>query len=273
MYTTFIVKGILISPMLGTVSLLPNIHKKHLVNKVNELIADFRESKAKLQSKYVGAKEISAEQELEELMWVFEKLEDFIGRRLSDEERAECLKDSKKFLKDISAEDPSGITGFFYDREKNLPFVGGWMISGFLKNAAEVLTRAKNAGKEESKKDGKMWSSIASSKRTINEAVSVQRKIYFDTDVVRNPDGTPKYLERSLRAMTNDGPRVCLAASEMVDEGAKFEFTIRTIDGLMTSKILHELFAYGSFKGLGQWRNADWGQFEILSLKEVKDNT
>jgi hypothetical protein len=271
MYKKYEVTVKLLSPMLGTVSVNPDVYAKHIIAKQNELIEKFAESKAKSTSKYAGESKITPEEAAQELEWLLDKVEEFIGRRMDPDERVACLKDSKKFFKSIGADESQGLTGFFYDKEKNLPFIGGWMIGGFLKNAAEILTRDKNAGKEESsKKDGSMWSSITASKKYINDAVSIQRKIYFDRDIIRNEDGKPQMLTRSLRAKTADGPRVCLASSEQVDEGACLSFTIRTLPGLMPEKTLRELFEYGNFKGLGQWRNADWGQIEVVSFKEVE---
>lgn len=75
-------------------------------------------------------------------------------------------------------------------------------------------------------------------------------------------------LERPLRAMTMQGPRVSLTASEMVEAGWDLEFEISLLENPGTTKskplsfdVIEQALEYGAFKGLGQWRNAQNGRF------------
>jgi len=76
---------------------------------------------------------------------------------------------------------------------------------------------------------------------------------------VQKPDGC---LERPLRAMTMQGPRVTLARSDMIEAGATIDATIRVIGHKeVNEELLYELLGYGEFKGLGQFRNGSYGSF------------
>lgn len=78
------------------------------------------------------------------------------------------------------------------------------------------------------------------------------------------PEGTEiEYLERPLRAETAQGPRVALARSEMLAAGTWFEFEMEVFKGPVNADILRDLFTYGKYKGLGQWRNGGYGRFEF----------
>ena len=86
---------------------------------------------------------------------------------------------------------------------------------------------------------------------------------------MKEVDGHPYFFQRSLRAMTAQGPRISLAKSEVVEAGAKLKFVMKVMDNSpLTLDVIKEIFDYGEFKGLGQWRNADWGQF-TYTIKEL----
>lgn len=87
---------------------------------------------------------------------------------------------------------------------------------------------------------------------------------------LRNPD---RVLERPLRAMTMQGPRVSVTASEMVEPGWEIEFEITLLENPATPKskaltfeAIEQAFEYGSFKGLGQWRNGQNGRFTFEQI-------
>lgn len=82
------------------------------------------------------------------------------------------------------------------------------------------------------------------------------------------------YLERPLRAETMQGPRVALAKSEVINEGWSVEFTVRVLPNSATKTssaldmdLVETLLEYGQFKGLLQWRNGGYGQFEFEEVK------
>ena len=75
-------------------------------------------------------------------------------------------------------------------------------------------------------------------------------------------------FERPLRAMTMQGPRVSVSASETIGPGWELTFTVTLLDNPATPKsraltfdVIEEALDYGSFKGLGQWRNGQNGRF------------
>ena len=82
---------------------------------------------------------------------------------------------------------------------------------------------------------------------------------------VTEPD---EIFERPLRAMTMQGPRVSVSASETIDAGWELVFTIALLENpaspksrALTFDVIEEALDYGAFKGLGQWRNGQNGRF------------
>lgn len=134
-----------------------------------------------------------------------------------------------------------GFTGFHTD-EKGL-FIYDYLFKGFLKEAANVL-------KDELK--------IKNARSKLDNYVFVfPRRIHLNK---KEPDGV---LERSLRVMTMQGPRTCLARSEMVNEGLSFNIEIKLLPN-KDVKLEHisQLLDYGELKGLGQFRNGSYGRFK-----------
>lgn len=134
-------------------------------------------------------------------------------------------------------------TGFHRDENK-IPFIYNYMIKGFLKEAASSLIRGKQL-------------ELKAHKKIVDQVVFIKpRRIYF-TGNIKLP---LQYLERPLRAQTAQGERVALARSEMIPEGTKIDFTIMCMDDKLEN-LIGSLLDYGKYRGLGQWRNADYGSF------------
>lgn len=77
------------------------------------------------------------------------------------------------------------------------------------------------------------------------------------------PDGV---IERPLRAMTMQGPRVTLARSDYIDAGTAMELQVVILDNPkneINPKVIKELFSYGELCGLGQFRNGSYGRFTV----------
>lgn len=142
-----------------------------------------------------------------------------------------------------------GWTGFHKD-EKGI-FIYDYMIKGLLKTAGNNL---------------KDVVGIANLRARIEELVFIfPRKIYLGK---KEPDGV---IERPLRAMTMQGPRITLARSDYVKEGTTISFEIHYLrTAKIRAKLLRHLLEYGRYKGLGQFRGGSYGRFEILEFKEVK---
>jgi len=128
-----------------------------------------------------------------------------------------------------------------------------YVIKGFLKEAISVL---------------KTQVKVANGKSKIDNSVLIEpaylRFCRHDEDL----DVADGDLERPLRAMTMQGPRVSVTASEYIDAPWTLTFTISLLEGEKTARsealtfdVIETLLDYGSFKGLGQWRNAQNGRF------------
>jgi hypothetical protein len=85
------------------------------------------------------------------------------------------------------------------------------------------------------------------------------------------PEGqTMGVCERSLRVNTPQGERVALARSETVPVGSTVEFTLKVLPGEFTQQAVEDVLIYGSVAGLGSWRNAGNGSFQV-ELEVVGD--
>lgn len=160
-----------------------------------------------------------------------------------------------------------GWTGFHRNTESKELFIYDYMIRGFLKNAGEVLQSTFTVEKE--KKKQTVIEKMRGIRGKIDKFVFVEpRHISLKSET---PDG---YIERPLRVMTPQGPRVTLARSDYIKEGLELTFTIKLLQNKeVTWEMLNEMLQYGQFAGLGQFRNGGYGRFEILSIKgngEVK---
>ncbi len=146
--------------------------------------------------------------------------------------------------------DGGALTGF--PRDAQGLFLYDYQLRGFLKEAARAL-RLKVPGKQ--KAEVNLTDSL------VHQFVHVfPRRLYLTRDGVRikEPDGV---LERPLRAMTMQGPRVTLAASEYVDDGCEIEAKVFIMAGPITPEIVRQLIPYGQLVGLGQWRSGSNGRF------------
>lgn len=258
----------LLRDQLGTNPCDPNVMDTHIINKQRKLILDKNKVNSEI-NKYLEAIAISSDRGEAEVNALFDKLENLTGLSLTPEERALAVAGKLDSLKETFASlQIQGTTVFFWNQEKNLPMIGDHMIYGFMKAACEAIGRCKKDG--ETKKKGTPLESISYTQALINQHVRCREQfITFDKDVKRKDDGEIFFLQRSLRAMTAQGPRITLAKSEVVPAGAKLSFTLSVMeDSPLTEKILRKIFDYGEQTGLGQWRNAGHGMFEY-ELEEL----
>lgn len=139
-----------------------------------------------------------------------------------------------------------GWTGFHKD-ESGL-FVYDYMIRGFLKNAGNVL---------------KVDVGVKNLKSKIDNYVFVlPRRVHFVRDGA-HLDKADGMVERPLRAMTMQGPRVTLARSDKVLAGTVLEFTVSILKNAeIDAKLIKSLFEYGTLCGLGQFKNGSYGRFD-----------
>lgn len=95
-------------------------------------------------------------------------------------------------------------------------------------------------------------------------------------ELITQPE--PKMLERSLRAMTMQGPRVALASSQKIELpwSVTFRLSLLANDSTPKSKaitwdIVETCLDYGQFSGLGQWHNGGWGKFRWERMPDDTD--
>jgi hypothetical protein len=178
-----------------------------------------------------------------------------VGEAPEDVNVTDELVDMSEMVDNAEAgEEPiiKGKTVFMRD-EKGL-YILNYLILGFIKEAGEAL--AAQLG-------------IPQWKDRIKKFCFVfPRKIYFG---MMEPDGD---VTRALRAMTARGPRVCLATSEMVNGGLVLTFEVHLFhNDSLESEHIKEVFDYGIYKGLGQFRSGGYGAFEVISCDIIDDKT
>ena len=136
----------------------------------------------------------------------------------------------------------------FHKDEKGL-FLYEYVFKGFLKAAAEAITGTKG---------------LSAYKHKISKWLFISpRKVYLtreNGDFVVKPDGV---LERPVRAMTMQGPRVSLKRSDLVrDIYLDFEVQVLPLgESELTEKAIRSWFDYGALAGLCDWRGGGYGRF------------
>jgi hypothetical protein len=138
-------------------------------------------------------------------------------------------------------------TGFHKDK-KGL-FLYDYHIKGFLKHTARIF--------KESKEE------IISSAILEDKLLISPRIIYLrdeDGTIKDKPDGE---IEKSMRVLTTMGPRVISIISDKVNKGTILEFEVTLLPNkILTWELINKFFDYGKLKGIGQFRNSDYGKFE-----------
>ena len=269
MFDDFEIKLTLLRDQLGTNPCDPNILDKHIIQKQRSLILEKSKINKEV-NKYLDAIEISQDKGEEEVNKLIRSLEEISGIALSPEEKALALRGDLEALREtFKSIERTGTTVFFWDEKTNKPCIGDHMIYGFLKAAAEAI------GRSLPRKNSTPLKSIAYTQSLINQHVKcAEQFIPFDRDVKRDEHENIVFLQRSLRALTAQGPRISLAKSEVVEAGASLKFTLRVLKGSpLLQKVdgvdklpLFSLFDYGQIAGLGQWKNAGYGQFKYEYL-------
>jgi len=166
----------------------------------------------------------------------------------------------------VDKTEEKGWTGFHREKETDRLFIYDYMIRGFLKNAGEVLQQTFLVEKEKKGKPATMEKMKGIRGKVDKYVFVTPRRIYLGCS---QPDG---YIERPLRVMTPQGPRVTLARSDYVNAGLILGFTIKLLKNKeITWDMLIELLSYGELAGLGQFRNGGYGRFEVLAIEPVKE--
>lgn len=149
--------------------------------------------------------------------------------------------------------DEKGLTVFLRDDNDNSLIMLDYMMRGYLKGALEGLVAQTEIKQPRSKIDRYVF--------TGPRRIQIMR----DGEPIIDEDDQ---LERPLRAETMRGPRVSLAASEMIDMPWSVEFVVTLLpnpasksSAQVTWDAIETALDYGQFQGLGQWRNGGYGRF------------
>jgi len=81
-------------------------------------------------------------------------------------------------------------------------------------------------------------------------------------------------LVRPVMGETKGVKHVAISASQMIEAGAVCAFeVVVTPNGFgINLETIVQALAYGEHKGLGQWRTAGYGAFQVVGLRVVQDN-
>jgi len=225
----------------------PNFYRISLA--VTEDMLGTAPANPEIYSRFVADKALKDEKKLakteEEKAAVQEKQDD-----VTREELAMLPEDNAK-----------GITVFRRDPTSGALILTDTMIRGFLKEGAAAIGL-----------NGATWGMTTKIDRFVFVTNKDKRPIRVipiirDGAIVTAPDDI---YERPLRAMTMQGPRVTLAASERVRAPFSLEFYIyivglgSTDKGKITPKVLKEWLDYGVYCGLGQYRTGGHGRFDAI---------
>lgn len=270
MFDKYAITLTLLRPMLGTNPLNVNVMDQHILDRQRKMIADNSKTNKAI-NKYLDAVNIPEDRKAVEIALIVEELERMIGKPFAEEDKAKLIAGTLDDLKETFAElDMKGTTVFFKNKDvENRPMIGDHMIYGFLKAASEALVRALPPGTP--KKQGTVLQSASYTQSIINQHVRCDSQfITFDRDIARLPNGTPDYDQRSIRAMTAQGPRISLMKSEQVPAGASISFVLKVIkNSPLDETSLRKMFDYGECTGLGQWRNSGRGSFSYKMEKVI----
>lgn len=148
-------------------------------------------------------------------------------------------------VESLPAESVKGTT-CFYRTLDDRPALRNYQIKGMLKEAASQLNGTGDVKQLRSKIENAVFVGPATIPLCFTGELGI--------------------LERPLRCMTAQGPRVSLARSEQVPAGATCECTL-TVCHLPKffpdEDLLREMLDYAKLIGFGQWRNSNlYGQFE-----------
>lgn len=145
-----------------------------------------------------------------------------------------------------------GKTGF-HRLPDGAPFLYDYIIKGYLKDACGMLSRL----------DDSLSKQVRAYKKIIDGLIFVEpRQIPFTVA------GAIGELQRPLRAQTAQGERIALAFSETIPAGSSIAFDLIVLaDKAAPDALIKELFDYGYYRGLGQWRNAGNGKFTYQMSK------
>lgn len=192
--------------------------------------------------------------------------EELLGTASGNQELHEQFIASKSSDKAKSAEELAALPAeelveksktVFARDDDGAPVLWDYHIKGFFKDACLALQESDGSCIKKGEDQKKLKLTKYMYKRTIDNCIFVNpRKI-----VLHMPEGGEiGTCQRPLRAETMRGERVALAHSETVPAGTKCQFEV-IVQNAKLVPFVKEALAFGTLKGLGQWRNSGKGRF------------
>ncbi len=182
--------------------------------------------------------------------WIIKKAKEHASVNMTDEkvkEELETLPDEKLEEKGWSV---------FHGDDKGL-FLFEYHLRGFIKEAAQAVI-------------GK--GAVPAFKSKIDRWLFVSpRRLYLyglDGEHILKPHGC---LERPIRVMTMQGPRVSVKRSDYLDAGTGFTAKITVLplgEKELTKEVISQCLDYGQYSGFGEWRTGGYGRF-TYTLEDV----
>jgi|GEM_PF-1100567 len=148
----------------------------------------------------------------------------------------------------IAEEHPRQLTTFA--RDEHGPFLWNYQVLGHLKEMGNLAKSSYNMS--------------ALRKKIENAVIVLPRRVYIE-GVLSEP------VRRPLRAQTAKGQTVAIAESHAVLAGGRITFWLGLLpnrDPQLTWELLRDLLDWGEVRGLGQWRTAGWGTYEVIEWAE-----
>lgn len=164
--------------------------------------------------------------------------------------------EAKAEVATVEKEEERGWTGFMQD--DNGLFIYNYVLRGFLKAASKSLKDQLGLDRYKSKLSTSVFVDA------VGGPGPNSRRIYLTRDG-KNVTSPDSMFERPLRSEDGPGgPRTALLRSDLIEPGTQLAFQVEVIADCaneFNEDSLTELFNYGRFSGLGQFRNGGFGRF------------
>lgn len=261
-----------------------DIMNEHIIQKAKKLMAEAsRKEKrvSKALDKYAGEQDICGDKAYLDLRYNLQAYMSLIGSKAAVPESAEELLDLfaqvKEEFDEMVAQGKAQQGTIFLRNNEGKVVLSSHMILG---NIKEILSNITNNGdKSILATKVSVGETCAQDIKWVNayaEAKQIEDGKLVDRDSVKDAEGKPVMLQRSLR-IRNPQPgqaAVCISMSEYLPEETIFEFTLRVRKKSVFDKnALEYIFHHGISLGLGQWRGSGGKGAYEFHLEELPDFT
>ena len=262
--------------ILGLAPFDSNIYSSHKIEASRKAIKDYAGFTGDgKKATFKNVKGITKKAEKEQLESIRRVAELYLGDKISDTDWESWIANglTKNHPLYSKLSEAKNLTVFHRD-ETGFPILARHQLKGAMKSFFEVYCRRNPASGK-----GKVLESINHTMSIANEHFFIKGngKFYKDkalkkrANVCMGLEGRPVSFSRPLRAKTAQGDRNAIAHSEYIESGVYLVFTIKSFVDEFTTKKLKEIMTIGEDFGFSQWRNAGYGTFEVVSLKEYKE--